>query len=246
MLILYHILVPLEIHYEKKKLQNIINKISNGMRFLNTLLDIVFPVNCISCGTSGVDLCMTCLGDSPPAERESAKWIFPLYDYRHPPIKKALWLLKYKGKKRLASIFAEILYGKIMEELSDLFVMQNFHDAILIPIPLSKKRYRERGYNQAELICKELIKIDQNNNFRLEKDVLIKPIDTKHQAHIENRSERLKNIVGSFNLKNSELIKGKNIILIDDITTTGATLTEGKKVLKAAGVRKIIAFTIAH
>ncbi|TSC77716.1 MAG: putative amidophosphoribosyltransferase [Parcubacteria group bacterium Gr01-1014_24] len=218
------------------------------MRFLNTILDMVFPVNCISCGKPGVNLCLICLLDSPLAERENARWIFPLYDYRHPPIKKALWLFKYKGKKRLASIFAEILYGKIMEELSELSLMENFREPILIPIPLSAKRYRERGYNQAELICKELIKLDNNVNFKLENNILIKPRDTKHQAHIENRSERLKNIIGSFTVKNESinLIKGRNIILIDDITTTGATLTEARKTLKQAGARKIIAFTVAH
>jgi ComF family protein len=197
------------------------------------------------------------------AERESAKWIFPLYDYRHPPIKKALWLFKYKGKKRLASTFAEVIYDKILEELSELSVLENFHNAILIPIPLSPKRYRERGYNQAELICRELIKINNLRHLpagalakaggvymKLENNILIKPRETEHQARIENRAKRLKNIIGSFSIKsvqeNTELIKGRNIILIDDITTTGATLSEARKILKQAGARKVIAFTVAH
>ena len=88
----------------------------------------------------------------------------------------------------------------------------------------------------------------------LEKNVLIKNKETKHQAHIKNRSERLKNLIGSFTIKSSKqnakenisIIKGRNIILIDDITTTGATLNEAKKTLKQAGARKIIAFTVAH
>ncbi len=223
------------------------------MGLLDTILDMVFPTKCISCGRTGADLCIQCLSDSPTAERESAKWIFPLYDYRHPPIKKALWLFKYKGKKRLASIFAKIVYDKILEELSDLSAMENFNNVILVPIPLSPKRHRERGYNQAELICKELIKI---NNLRhgidvkLENDILIKPRETEHQARIENRTERLKNIIRSFAIKNTEknngLIKDKNVILIDDIITTGATLNEARKILKQAGARKIIAFTVAH
>ena len=223
------------------------------MRFLNTILDIVFPVKCILCGKSGVELCLACLKDAPPAERESAKWIFPLYDYRHPSIKKSLWLLKYRGKKRLASVFAEIIYDKILEELSDLSVMENFHNAILIPIPLSPKRYRERGFNQAELICRELIKINNLRHgvdLKLENNILIKPKDTEHQARIKDRRARLKNIIGSFAIKdivkNKNLIKGRNIILIDDILTTGATLSEAKKVLKQAGARKVIAFTVAH
>lgn len=241
------------------------------MQFLDTILNIVFPVNCVSCGEKGFDLCIKCLLDSPSAERESANWIFPLFDYRHPPIKKSIWLLKYKGKKRLADVFAEVLYGKMMEELSELSVMNNFREPILIPIPLSKRRYRERGYNQAELICKELIKIQKrdyltppsaplslirrgvegevsilNENFVLKKNILIKIKETEHQVNIKDRSARLKNLSNSFAVKNPEIIKGKNIILIDDVLTTGATLTEAKKILKQSGARKIIAFTVAH
>ncbi|MEI8174911.1 MAG: phosphoribosyltransferase family protein [bacterium] len=219
------------------------------MGFFNTILDIIFPVKCITCGHLGTDLCIKCLSDSPIAERETAKWIFPLYDYRHPPIKNALLVFKYKGKKRLANVFAEILYEKIIEELSELSVMENFHAPLLIPIPLSNKRHRERGYNQSELICKEIIKINNLRHgvdMKLENNILIKPKETEHQARIHNRSERLKNIIGSFAIKNAELIKNKNIILIDDITTTGATLAEAKKILKQNGARKVIAFTIAH
>lgn len=216
------------------------------MRFFNTILDLIFPVNCVSCGVRGVNLCVSCLGNFPPAERESARWVFPLFDYRHPPLKKVLWLIKYKGKKSLLGIFSEILHGRILEELSDLSVMENFHESILIPIPLSKKRLRERGYNQAELLCKRLVELDENKNFKLENNILRKPKETEHQAHIKDRRDRLKNLIGSFAVVNEELIQKRNIILIDDITTTGATLSEAKKVLKEAGARKVIAFTIAH
>lgn len=216
------------------------------MSFLNTILNIIFPVNCISCGKAGKDLCIECIGTFTPAERESAKWIYPLFEYHNPLIKKSIWLLKYKGKRRIAKIFAEVLYGKILEELSDLTLLEDFRQPILIPIPLSLKRKRERGFNQAELICREIIKLDKNENLILEKNVLIKPKETEHQARIEDRNKRLKNIIGSFGIKNSEKIKNKNIILIDDVSTTGATLNEAKKILKQAGAKKIIAFTIAH
>ena len=240
------------------------------MHFLNTIinniLNIVFPVKCMLCGKGAkADLCPTCLRDMPSAERESAKWIFPLYDYRNPTIKKSLWLLKYKGKKRLANVFAEIIYEKILEELSELSVMENFIEPILIPIPLSPKRYRERGYNQAQLICEELIKINnlrhlsaearaktngtnKKLNFILENNILIKIKETEHQARIKNRRVRLKNLAGSFDIKSKKVnwVKNRNIILIDDIITTGATLNEAKKVLKKAGARKVIAFTVAH
>lgn len=217
---------------------------------LDTLLDTIFPVYCISCGKSGKNLCIECLSASPSAERESAKWIFPMFDYRHPPIKKAIWLLKYKGKKSLAKDFAEVLHGNILQELADLKIMENFKEAILIPVPIDKARKRERGFNQSELLCDMLIKLDSNANFTFNKNILVKVKDTGHQARIENRSERLKNIIGSFEINPKintiETLKNKNIILIDDVTTTGATLTEARKILKEAGARKVVAFTVAH
>lgn len=218
------------------------------MNILNTILNIIFPVNCLSCGKNEEYLCIECLTNAPLSLRESEEWMLPLYDYRHPPIKKAIHSLKYKGKKILAKTFAEIMYPRILEELADLRLMQNFYDPILIPIPLSKKRYKERGYNQSELICKNLIKLDKKVNFKLEKYILIKHKETIHQAHIKNRKERLENLQGSFSIeeKNIDKIKNKNIILIDDVFTTGATLNEARKILKKCGAKKIIAFTIAH
>jgi predicted amidophosphoribosyltransferase len=90
------------------------------------------------------------------------------------------------------------------------------------------------------------VKLDNNLNFKLEKSALIKPQDTEHQARIENRRERMKNIIGSFKVLDTNSVIGSNIILIDDILTTGATLSEAKKTLKQAGARKVIAFTVAH
>ncbi len=218
----------------------------HSMPFLNTIFDIIFPESCLACGVQGVPLCPRCLANFPAAERECAEWINPLFDYRHPPVKEALWMLKYKGKKRLAGVFGEVLYGRMLEELADLAVMKNFREPILIPIPLSGKRRRERGFNQAELICRKLLGLDEGKNFKLEEKVLIRPKESEHQARIEERKKRLQNIVGAFEVKNPELVENKNIILIDDIITTGATLSEAKKVLRAAGARKVIAFTIAH
>ncbi len=138
------------------------------------------------------------------------------------------------------------MYGRILEELSELSIMDNFRDAILVPVPLSQRRKRKRGFNQAELLTKELALTDGGVSFKLENNVLMKSRETVHQAHAENRTERLKNIIGSFSVVNPEKIKGQNIILVDDVITTGATLSEAKKVLNEAGAKKVIAFTIAH
>ena len=219
------------------------------MRLLDTILALIFPAKCAACGKTGTDLCRECLLGYPNAERESAKWIFPLYDYRHPALKKSLWLFKYNGKQRLAKVFAEVLYDKILEELADLYTLQNFRNPLLVPIPLSRARLRERGYNQSGLICLELMMVDaarRGASFELAEKILVKSKDNEHQARIKDRQKRLANMRGTFAAINKEKIKSRNIILIDDILTTGATLGEARRVLRAAGARKVIAFTVAH
>ena len=222
------------------------------MDLFNKILNIAFPRKCISCGKNDTDLCLDCLSVCPEAKNKSEDWIFPIYDYQYPQIKEAISLLKYKNKKGFAKVFAEILYGRIIEEISELKQFNNFTDPILIPIPLSKKRRTERGFNQSELISLELLKLDEkisskmNRNFQLERNVLIKIKDSKHQVLSENRQERLKNIINSFSVIDSKKIKNENIILIDDVVTTGATLNEARKTLKKYGAKKVIAFTIAH
>jgi len=212
----------------------------------DTILELIFPSFCIACGKRGFGLCLKCFSTCPVASRECPSWVFPLYDYQCPKIKKIIHLLKYQKRRTIARTFVEILYLRILEELADLKLLENFNDPILIPIPLTKKRLRERGFNQALLLAQQLIKKDNEKNFKLEKDVLIKIKNTKPQASIESRNERLKNIIGCFLVKNPKKVKGKNIILIDDVFTTGATLSEAKKVLKKAGAKKIIAFVLAH
>jgi len=216
------------------------------MTFWNTILEAVFPSRCLGCKAPGIDLCRKCLASFPEPERENKNWVFSLFDYRHPGVKKTIWLLKYKSKKRLAEVLGEILYEKILVELADLVQFENFQNPLLIPIPLSRERYRSRGFNQSEILCEKIFMFDTNQNLRIENKVLVKTRSTEQQAHIKNRKERLENLSGSFMVKNKEKIKGRNLILIDDVTTTGATLEEARKVLRSSGARKIIAFTVAH
>lgn len=216
------------------------------MKILKTILDIVFPLYCINCNTKGKSLCDKCLRQANLNEKEVAPFIYPLYDFRDPVIRKAIWSLKYKNKKDVANIFAENLYDLIIEELSELETLENFHNAILIPIPLSKTREKERGYNQTLLLAQALVNLDKNQNFILNSNILIKSKETLHQARLKNKKERLENLVGTFKVINPENIKGRNIILIDDVVTTGATLAEAKKELRKNGAKKIVAFSIAH
>ena len=112
---------------------------------------------------------------------------------------------------------------------------------IIIPVPMYKKRKQSRGYNQTELISKKLakdLKIESSNK------VLRKVIDTKKQSTL-TKKERIKNVENAFNVVNSESIENKNVILLDDIFTTGSTLNECSRMLKLAGTKEIAILTIA-
>jgi ComF family protein len=160
-------------------------------------------------------------------------------------MRKVLWALKYRNKKILAKPLGRALYDRLLEELEEQKTFKGFSEPILIPIPMSKKRLKERGYNQSELLCKELFLLG-SDTFTLDTDVLHKQKETPRQATIKDRKKRLKNLHNSFSVVHSEKIMNKNILLVDDITTTGATLYEAIKVLKKAGAHKVIAITIAH
>ena len=216
------------------------------MNFLKTIIDFVFPERCLNCQKASILICENCLNSLDLNEKELESFIYTIFDYRNPIMKKIIWNLKYKNKKQLSIILANYLYPRILEELSELKLLQNFNKAILIPIPLSKKRLKERGYNQSLLIGKNLEKLDKKENFVLNENILYKNKETEHQAHIKNKQERLKNLINTFEIRNKDLIKTRNIILIDDVTTTEATLKETKKALKKNGANKIIAFTVAH
>jgi competence protein ComFC len=215
------------------------------MQIVNTILEILYPTKCIICQKNNLLLCSKCLSTCSPAQT-TFNWIFPVLSYQEIVIKKAIWFFKYKKKKKLALIFGNIIYFKILEELNDLTIFENFVKPILIPIPLSKKSYRKRGFNQSLLICQAIIKINLENNFELMPNVLIKNKETEHQALIKDKQKRFYNLKNTFSVQNKNLIQNRNIILIDDVTTTGATLIEAKKVLLENGARQVIAFTLAH
>lgn len=113
---------------------------------------------------------------------------------------------------------------------------------IIIPVPISKKRMNERGYNQSELIARQLV--NDIKQLKLENKCLIKQKDTKPQSAL-NQKERQENVKQVYFVQNTEKIKGKKIILIDDIYTTGSTVTECSKMLKQAGASKVGVITIA-
>lgn len=166
-----------------------------------------------------------------------------LFDYRDPMIRDAIWELKYRGNKRVATLLATVMYDELLAFLEEYAPLTNFTEPLLIPIPLSKQRERERGFNQSKLLTDVLCKLDSDRNFTYS-PALTKARHTPSQTRTTGRAERQKNLRGCF-VANS-LVTSRNIILIDDVATTGATLLEAKRALRGAGARRVIAFTVAH
>lgn len=167
-----------------------------------------------------------------------------LFDYRDPLVKEAIWMLKYRGNKKIAALLAALLYEELIAFLAEYAPLANFTNPLLAPIPLSKERKRERGFNQCELITEELERLDKNRNFTASKTAIVKIKDTPSQTKTDSRAEREKNLKGCFGA--SREAAGRNIILVDDVATTGATIEEARRTLRRAGARKVIAFTFAH
>lgn len=111
----------------------------------------------------------------------------------------------------------------------------------IIPVPISKKRLNERGYNQSYLISNEIAK---KVGLCLERNCLIKTKNIIEQSKL-NKEQREQNIQGVYKLKNKKRLDNKKIILFDDIYTTGSTVNECCKILKQAKIKEIAVFTLA-
>ena len=202
------------------------------MKIFKKILAVLFPQKCLGCKKENEILCPVCLGKINRPDTPYLKGVHIASNYQDLVLKKALWMLKYQGVKQLAKPLAELIRERIWKKLET-------KDWLIVPIPLSSKKLRHRGYNQAELIAREL-------SDDISAGILFKKFHTKSQVEVKDKEERLANIVGSFEARNSEKIKGKKIILIDDVCTTGATMSEAKKVLKSAGAKKVTGVVVAR
>ena len=111
----------------------------------------------------------------------------------------------------------------------------------IIPVPISKKRKKERGYNQSLLITKE---IAQKTKLELVNNCLYKTQNIIEQSKL-NKEERTKNVQGVYEIKNEQLIQNKKILLFDDVYTTGSTVNECSRVLREAEPSKIGVLVLA-
>ena len=209
------------------------------------LLSWIFPIKCLSCGTKGSYLCENCLAKSKKAEPVEEPWITALFSYQDETIRKAIWALKYKGRYPIALCFGTLLSDAGMALLEDTLIIGGERKEILIvPIPSSTSGKRKRGYNQSEFLAKAL---SDRVGFKatLVKDTLRKIRNTPRQSEIKKRKERIENIAGAFSAR-SDIVSGRVVLLVDDVTTTGATLREARRAILVAGGKNIYAVTVAH
>jgi ComF family protein len=231
-------------------------------------LDLFFPSFCLGCQKEGNYLCddcketleisdfQYCLCNKNPIiiplqqkigkcskcqDKKLSGLYFPLSYKENILTKKLIHQFKYQPyikdmAKTLANLIIEYLI-KINKNTDD--VWQN---SILIPVPLDKKKLKNRGYNQSEELARELSKILQ---ISVISDNLSKIKRTKSQMEL-SKEEREKNLEGAFIIKNPAEIRGKKIFLVDDVYTTGSTMEECAKILKNAGAKQVWGITVAR
>jgi ComF family protein len=212
--------------------------------FIESILDIILPKNVETVEVE--ELSESNIQNAIPQANDIVGNKYKaLFQYKNKLLRKAIWAIKYNCNKKIIGKFSNLLYEFIIENISDEIAFSNFNSPLLIPIPMYKNNLKERGYNQSELIAKEIYKIDNGKNFEISLSALQKIKETPHQSKLKNRSERLKNLKDCF-WADKKLVKNRNIILIDDVITTGTTINEASKALKSAGAKKVIGFSLAH
>ena len=148
-------------------------------------------------------------------------------------IAKAVKDLKYFGKKYYAEYLSKFLL--------DLYIREGFDCDVVISAPMSKKSFKSRGFNQAELLCKSF----EDRGIKVDADCVHKVVETENQVNL-NYKDRQSNLVGAFKVTNKEAVKNKRVLIVDDIFTTGATCSEIAETLKKAGASEVCVITLCH
>lgn len=209
----------------------------------STLLDILFPPRCAFCrkllkkGESG--MCAECEKTLPyTAATHIGRADFvdmtcaPLY--YEGAVRDALLRYKFQGVTAYAGIFGRLVAECVKERLAGKYDLISW-------VPLSDERLHERGYDQAMLIA--LAAALELNDVAVE--TLRKVVNTAPQSGTASAGERRANISGAYECADAELVDGKRILLIDDIITTGATVSECARILGLAGAESVVAASVA-
>ena len=224
-------------------------------RIRTSLLDLLFPLRCLGCGKEGSLLCRSC-SDGLPRVRQPicrccgtsvrAGTLCPSC-LSHPLsidgirsvllfggiTRQAIHGLKYGHLKAIAAPLGDLLAGFMRA--------YPLPGDVLVPVPLHAGRLRERGYNQAALLAKEVGRL---NGLPVGEGWLVRRRDTERQAKAPSAAERRSNVQGAFTAPRE--LHGESLLLIDDVCTTGATLDACASALKAAGAGPVWGLTVAR
>ena len=199
---------------------------------LEALLDIIYPYDnkCIICGVEGfLGICSKCKSEIKRVHQQEE---IMAYGYYGGVLKKLILNLKYHKSFIAGKVLADLLCQIIIEKELSI-------DSICY-VPISKASLKKRGFNQCSVLAKNISSILDIPVI----DCLVKVKETKEQKLL-GKEERMKNILDAFEIKNKEKLFKKNILLIDDVYTTGATINECKKNIEKCNINKIYLLTIA-
>jgi ComF family protein len=206
--------------------------------------DLLWPLSCLGCHAAGARLCQNCL-DAIDCSAIPQRKPFPHIDALLAPgtmrsnvLVRAIWHLKYRHAADLALPLGEWLGTATL----DARIVRG-DPAIIIPVPLHSARLRERGYNQAALLANH---IAAATNLPLQNDVLIRRRHTPSQVVSSGRMERLTNMRDAFVCPDPARVRGRTILLIDDVCTTGATLSACAQTLKRSGAHNVLGIVLAR
>lgn len=220
----------------------------------NQLLGFFFPGFCASCKTKLIDtekcVCQSCINNIQIAAPERIEHEFQrkfaqsriisgfqsaFVFEKEKELQTILHALKYNGKFILGKFLGELAAKQVYNSINA------WHADMIMPVPLHSLKKAERGYNQAEFICKGISKVLKIPN---RTDILKRTRFTLSQTTM-TFEERKENVHKAFGLKKKKHIPGKRIILVDDVITTGSTITECARELKDNGATEIFAFSVA-
>lgn len=219
-----------EIFKIMSKILNLFNKII--LRIYKEILDIVYPIEekCIICKTDGfIGLCPYCKSRINRTTIVSDNLSYGFYG----GIIKTL-ILKFKYE---SDFTAGYLLSKLLVEMIE---ENKIHAEVICYVPMTKKSEKKRGFNQCEVIARHI-----GYHINIPVSHCIKKIKNTKEQKTLTKEERVKNLMGAFKVSRVKDIKNKNVILIDDVMTTGATINECKEVLKKSGANRITVLTIA-
>lgn len=180
----------------------------------------------------------------PPAPSVPLTDAHALFAYKDERVAKLIWNVKYKKSAKAAEIGGYALYKKLLE-------LQLPNGTVLLPMPITPRRRRERGFNQCELLLDEVQKLNSDGHFEIRKDMLIRTQHSSRQT-LKGRAERLESAKGIFEVDarvlqiTAEDRVSKTIVVIDDVITTGSTIQEAVNSLKASGFQRVIGISVAH